>query len=542
MVKKLLPFFFILFILASCGGRYRALMDMAEAQMTSAPDSSLALLERIGEKDLHTRGLQARYFLLRTMARDKCYMDMAGDTCIRVSYEWYQHHGGKRYHMLASYYAGVVQQAAGNSLEATLAFREAEPLAEALSDYRQLSLIEQHLSAVFAGNYDHVRALEYAEKSLKAAEASGDSLMADYCRLDYATQLLSQLRFGEAGPLFQQILSSNAPDTPIYSLAAKALGEVYFFKRESDYILAKQRYLEVEKAGIIPLNGHEYGILAVISESEGDSRKANYYMSLSENFLESALDSVIYYNDYRNLYDVREDWKNAHYAKTESAKIQNRVVTELLGSSLSHSMENYYQKEKEMVQIQSRSQRYLFSLIGIIILVLGIAAFYIVWKRNRIIVEEMATIQDMSSEMVNTLITDKIKELQRLSESYFSWEDMSVRNREKKQGMQTRDEIISAFRGQLSELRNDHSFISALESSLNLNQDGLMNDARRLLPNEKELDFSILTLLFSGFSIKSISFLLRMSEASLRMRKTRYKQQFEKMPPSNRERFIIKLS
>ena len=61
------------------------------------------------------------------------------------------------------------------------------------------------------------------------------------------------------------------------------------------------------------------------------------------------------------------------------------------------------------------------------------------------------------------------------------------------------------------------------------------------MSSEKELDFSILTLLFSGFSIKSISYLLRMSEASLRMRKTRFKQQFELMTEPERSLFMEKL-
>lgn len=93
----------------------------------------------------------------------------------------------------------------------------------------------------------------------------------------------------------------------------------------------------------------------------------------------------------------------------------------------------------------------------------------------------------------------------------------------------------------MSELRNDHSVIETLEQSLNLTDNGIMEKARHYLKKEKELDFSILTLLFSGFSIKSISFLLRMSESSLRMRKTRFKQQFETMSEPLRSLFLDKM-
>ena len=167
----------------------------------------------------------------------------------------------------------------------------------------------------------------------------------------------------------------------------------------------------------------------------------------------------------------------------------------------------------------------------------------------------MAAIQEVSDDLnrlrtgnsetaiiVNQLITDKIKSLHQLSESYFSWDDIAIKKLEAKKGTLFKDEIIASFRMQLNELRSDHTFIASLEQSLNLTDDGIMEKARQCLKNEKELDYSILTLLFSGFSIKSISYLLRMSEASLRMRKTRFKQQFESMTEPLRSYFLSRLA
>jgi len=152
-------------------------MDSAEAQMMQAPDSALALMKGIVAEELPTRGQRARHALLLTMAKDKCYQDISGDTTIRMSYEWYQHHGSKRYKMLSSYYLGLVEQKRGNSIEALLAFKTAEPIADDLEDYRQLSLIEYHLSELFDRNYDNVRALDYSQKALSYAKEACDSVM-----------------------------------------------------------------------------------------------------------------------------------------------------------------------------------------------------------------------------------------------------------------------------------------------------------------------------------------------------------------------------
>ena len=212
-----------------------------------------------------------------------------------------------------------------------------------------------------------------------------------------------------------------------------------------------------------------------------------------------------------------------------------------MGHSLTHAMENYYEDEWKLEKAKSQVRLSLSILIGVLFLILASVASFSVIRRRQVLLEDMARTQDLSNDMMNTFVADKIKSLQALSESYFAWEDTSVKKREERIGKQTRDEIITTFRGQLSDLRNDKTFISALEQSLNLTENGIMDRLRKCLLSEKELDFSILTLLFSGFSIKSISFLLRMSEASLRMRKSRYKKLFEEFTEPDRSRFLEKM-
>lgn len=324
-------------------------------------------------------------------------------------------------------------------------------------------------------------------------------------------------------------------------MASKKMAQVYIFGKNSDYAKAKQCLKEAEKRKPSSFNCSDYGLLAVISEAENDPVQADSYLRIAESMLRSSADSAIFYNDSRNVYDLRGDWKRAHGANTESSKILYRIFIETLRQSVTHAIENHYESEWKIERERSSSRLYLLILIGTLLLAVCISVVALLRKRNQRIMEDMARVQDVSSDMVDTLIVDKIKSLQRLSESYFSWDENAIVKREHKEGKQSKDEIISSFRTQLSELRNDHSFVTALEQSLNLSDNGIMARARQLLSSEKELDFSILTLLFSGFSIKSISYLLRMSEASLRMRKTRFKQQFELMPEPERSLFMEKL-
>lgn len=534
-IVALLPLF-------SCGREYKEVMDSAEAQMMQAPDSALALMQSIVAKDLPTRGLRARHALLLTMAKNKCYQDISSDTTIRMSYEWYQRHGSKRYKMLSSYYLGFVEQKRGNSIEAALAFREAEPLAEELKDYRQLSLVDQHLSAIFATNYDHVRALEYAEKSLEAAKKAGEELMADYCKYDVAVQLLAKFRYEDAELIIDELLlKKNNLSNGFYRTIASLKARILLFKKPTDYLGAKTIFDNLLSTKNSSFTSNDYGRIALIEEMCGNSERADYYLNESFHLVSTKIDSLGYFNDCYNVFDQRGDKDRALASLSKRADLQDEIVIDLLGQSETHALESHYKNKWELELAQSRARMYLFGLIGFVILVIISIVVYFFLKRNRAVLEDMARAQDLSNDLMNTLVSDKIKSLQALSESYFSWEDASVRKREKRNGKQTRDEIITTFRTQLNNLRNDKSFISTLEKSLNLTEDGLMKKVRECLPEGKELDFSILTLLFSGFSIKSISFLLRMSEASLRMRKTRYKQAFEAMDSPEREVFLSKL-
>ena len=93
-MKRLILLCLLAFPLVSCV-RERALtreMDRVEACIHEKPDSALALIRKLDGRSFPTKGLRARHALLLTMAQDKCYIDVADDTTIRVAYDYYLHH------------------------------------------------------------------------------------------------------------------------------------------------------------------------------------------------------------------------------------------------------------------------------------------------------------------------------------------------------------------------------------------------------------------------------------------------------------------
>lgn len=406
-------------------------------------------------------------------------------------------------------------------------------------------------------NYDYVRSLEYAQKALESAQMAGEKLMADYCRLDVAKQFLSKGDYRQAEDNLREVISSGSNSRDLLSQTYLTLARTLIYKPDPDMESARDYLLKIPETtnpASLEKNMMYMTKLAAVLEHEGNSSLSDEYMNRSSSLLNSPIDSVIYLDSRRRILASRGNWKEAYHTLSLAFSTEDRIVTGLLSRSVTHSMENYFSDKLEIDHARSTARLYMMGMIESTLLIIIIVLVLAVRKKNRMLLDDLAKIEEVgedlrqlrlknasSFKLFESFISDKVKSLQQLSDSYYSWDDAVIKKREKTEGKLMKEEIIDAFRKQLEELRSDHSFISALEQSLDLSNDGLMEKARKALKKGKELDYSVLVLLFSGFSIKSISFLLRMSEASLRMRKTRLKQYFSSMPEPERSLFLERL-
>jgi len=530
------------------------MMDQAESLLSEAPDSALAILSAIPNRALSTRSICARHALLTAMAEDKCYVTETEDSTIRVAYDWYKHHGSKLPHLQAAYYYGIVQENIGKDAQAVLLFLEAKTLAEILKEYRWLSLCNQHLRVVYSNNYDRLKAMEHAQRSLEAAMWAEDALMIDYCLLDVADEYLAQGKLDTAEVLYKRIISEGGERVGIVSYASRSLANLYLFQPEPDYDKAQALYHSILTKGDIELTCQDYGHLGLLAECQGNPSLSDYYCTMAEQVMFSPIDSVTYYTIRTNLYDLRGEYKLSNESYGKAMAIQNRVVYTQLEQSITHSLEQYYQEEAELEKQKNRTQFLLFFMFGL--LLMGA----ILWLIGRLrktrldILEKMAQIKDFNSDLVllqskesesrlllDYYTKDKIHSLNTLASAYFSWDSQSVRQKEKNTGSRTKDEMREEFQKQLESFRQDASFYASLEKSLNVTYNGIMLRAREEIKNERNIDIDLLILFFFGFSAKSICFLKNMTESSVWMRKTRIKKFFASLPDNRGAEFVQRL-
>ena len=540
-----------------CDHRSTIIMDRAEALMTEHPDSSLHLLEQIQSEQLRTARTKARYALLQTMALDKNYIDVADDSLSRAAYEYYQNHGNKAARMKSTYYLGVIEENGENLIDAAIHFKEAETLAEQLQDNHFLGLACQHLSGIFARNYDHNEALKYAQRAEIAFFKGQEMISAWYSGIDVAKQYRLLGKITQADTILDSLQSLNSPSKEQLCYFYSQKGELFFQTKQFD---KAHEYFNLAISDDYSLPKAFLGDLAVTEEMIGNHAVADSLLDVLCTKTLSQIDSITLLNTRHNISFLRGDYKNAYDNMITATKLQDQAVISLLSQSVTHSFQSYYEDKFQLAKEKANTRLFIIMLIVSLLVSLTIVAVHLIRKKNKQLMRDMSIIDDIKTDLItlqdhnkglstviHSLMQDKINVMQQLSDTYFQWSDDGVANREKKEGKILKEEAISQFRHQIQQLRADTHFIADIEKALDDSNNGIME---RLRSNNttlgdhalKEMDYNLLTLLFAGFPIKSISFLMNMTESSVRTRKTRYKQWFQKRDDADSKMFAQWLS
>ncbi len=543
------------FCLLSCSwSETRRLFSTSERIMTERPDSALNILLDVNPDDLHTRRQRAKHALLLSMALDKNYIDIADDSIISIAYNYFQHHPTKREKMLSSYYSGIVKQNAGNHISAVIDFEQALTLAIGLKDDHNSGMACKHLSTIYDYSYNHQKALDYSRMAVDYFEACGELLSADYAKANVAQQLSRILKWEDSIRTIDEVLSRTT-FKPLIREALAIKTDALLWGRE-DYAGA------LSCLELIPIGKQQsdtlvyYGYKGLLSEALGNTKDSDKYFSLAERYMKTPTDSLTLLDQRSYSYQMRHDYVNAYSDLRNVSNILNKQVTEVLGQSVTGALEQWYRESYKNQKERTRLNNIIYSVLGVLLLMIILALGLLARKLHLDRVQDMADIDSLGNDLqalreknanfrktADSIIIDKVQFLQQLSESYFSWTDEEVKKREKHYGIQTKDELISVFRQQLGEIRSEKRLIISLEEAVNSSNDNLIQRLRTEYRNKlKEEDFSTLTLLYSGLSVKSIAFYLKITEPALRTRKTRYKHLFEENPTPSSEEFIQRLS
>ena len=544
----------LIVVVQSCFNDIDRSILLSNQLMSERPDSSLVILSAVDHDKLTGEARKARHALLLSMALDKNYIDIINDSTANVAYNYYKRHGDKKDKMLSAYYLGVVHQNAGNYIDAAIEFDQALSLAKQLGDNHYCGLACRHLCTIHSYNYNNKLSLDYAQRTVDYFDACGETLSADYGRINLAGSLIREYRYEDALEIIEDVIDRNDYE-PLLGLAYWLKIEALLYGKH-DYDAAKEtlNHAKISRKPSVAL--YQYSLEAFLSEASGDAKEADKYILLAEKLLRSPNDTLTLYDQCARIYRMRGDYQKAYESFTKAMDIQNRQVNRLLEQSVTHAMEEHFRQSLKDEEERSYMKTITLILCGIVAFIIVAVLVLVIRKQRLARMQDLADIEALNQDIQflrsrskqfrkvsDALLTDRVQFLQQLSDSYFECLETEDVKREKQKGYETKEEIIAKFRHKLVELRSDRHLFSSLEEAVNASMDNIIVTARTVCDDRlKEEDYKILTLLFSGLSVKSIAFLVRTTEPALRTRKSRYKQLFSTLDEPESSQLINALT
>ncbi len=540
------------FCLLSCSwSETRRLLSTSERIMTERPDSALNILLDVNSDDLHTRKQRAKHALLLSMALDKNYIDIADDSIISIAYNYFQHHPTKREKMLSSYYSGIVKQNAGNHISAVIDFEQAEKYAIETGDLFYQGLSSWRKGDLFTATNNNTQSIEYYKLAVNCFSEVDAPRYYQYAKLALAQCLANAKLFNEADSVIQSFLvpqCDNHLSGKLQLLQAQIMLEQ---NAPATEILKLYEDVSLDTYEML-----DYSLHGLAYERNGQRDSADNWITMAYKQAIDWADSATIDVQSSLIAYSRKEYEKAYHLLDNVIQAQDSITRILLQQSVTGALEQWYRESYNNQKERTMLNNIIYSVLGVLLLMIILALGLLARKLHLDRVQDMADIDSLSNDLqalreknanfrktADSVIIDKVQFLQQLSESYFSWTDEEVKKREKRYGIQTKDELISVFRQQLGEIRSEKRLIISLEEAVNSSNDNLIQRLRTEYRNKlKEEDFSTLTLLYSGLSVKSIAFYLRITEPALRTRKTRYKHLFEENPTPSSEEFIQRLS
>lgn len=150
--------------------------DRVEALMDPHPDSALALLDTLHAEPQHyTAKDRARYYLLLTEAKDKCFLTHTTDTLIRFSAEYYEQHNDRHHYAKALYLQGRIYEDWRENEQSAACWVKALDYGKDSEDHYLLYRIAYRLATLYAYQDIADRAMDLYKETLRYAVKTQDS-------------------------------------------------------------------------------------------------------------------------------------------------------------------------------------------------------------------------------------------------------------------------------------------------------------------------------------------------------------------------------
>jgi len=531
---------FIRFILLSllclsmfCCSRTSVELKVAEQLMSTSPDSSLHILQKLRLNLFTTRSDKALYALLKSQALDKHDIKVESDSLISIATKYFDDkdpvHAG-----YAWFYMARCASYRGDAKAQADALLKAQEFAEKANDYKLQGLVYGDKGNMYNVQGQYQNSIYF----FKCAYNRFTEIK------DYRNCILSSINIGynylytsHSEKAIQYYLRAEKDfvhykDTLILSTVYRCIGGAYY--QNEDYVQALAYYQKVPLTQQPFYDSNKWFLIANTYFKAGNIDSTRFYLNKITKLQEMAPD---YFRLWQTLYENEGNTTKALYFSKRVTVVTDSLYKRKLNVSFAGLEKKYkYQglqlSNKELI-IENK-QKGIQLLISLFILSLGVVGF-LFW-RNRVNTHKLK-IQEQLLEHEKNLVK-KEKEIIDLLEKQLKIQNVLLSNVDQYRKNSFKRPLSSdAKQFGISPILN-HTFHEELIASVDIQYNDISKRLIKCYPNLSERDILVCCLLLADFDTGMISSILDIKNDSIRIHRVRLRKKLGLQNSDNLTNFL----
>lgn len=527
------------------------ILDTAERQLAEHPDSALATMRSIRRFEVLKPQVRARYGVLYSAVLDKNYIDIASDSLIRFSADYYDLYGTPEQRMRAYYYLGRTQENAGLILPATLSFLDAAQYSDRVDDNYLKGLLYSSLGTVYASYYKGEKSLQYYKQSYNYYKAAGLLQHQAFLLYKKATIYNYLQQFDKSIDALHCAL--KLADSIDYTLLKKwaklELCTTYCYT--GDYNNA-HKYLKQCESRYPFEEIYTYsticGVAANCYAYKGDKLKSEEFLKRGFALAKNKQDSIfIGYSRSRSLL-INKQTTIGYKAYLDALHKELQLTKIFVNNNPIDNLERHYLEQKN-AKIQEKAQKVKHTYVILLSLLIVVAVAIIVrthirTKRNiatkdREISEYLAAIADLKNNiadqsqssfaLLNEVMNDKFELVNNLCNTYYESED----------SQRQKDIIFKKVKGIIAEIRDGGEYFSTIEDNTNRCRNNILLRLKADFPNLSSDEYRLACYLCAGFSTQAICLFFGCTNEALYRRSYRLREKIKHTNSPSKDDYLL---
>ncbi len=547
MKKLFSTLIFCVLVLSSC--QTRSEVSQIWTYIQERPDSALAVLNGMDASAFHGRTL-AEYRLLKAMALDKNYVNVASDSLAMPAYQFFRKHGPRKKEMMSLYYLALSHYYASEISEAILLLDDVTRIAGEQGDYYYMGLGYIARSYAFLGTYCVSEAVKSAELGVAAFKTIKNSFQVQRAMLQLADSYHASKEFEKALSVYQGLIHTCQNDT--FTMRRALIHGAYSLYRDNpNQADSAMRYYERALNDYrAPMSSVEAAHFGEVATMTGDTQ-------LAHRIVEQLKASNQYpaqraYLEYKLYAKENKPW-DALIATEEYLTLQDTIIRVSLEQSLIKTQRDYQEQKK----LSAEQSLLLTRLIGItsflcLLLILLMIVMYFARKRREAAEEKEELINSLGETIILLQETEKInseleEDLQKAQKRYiaaykkqFSKISSIIANYYSSSGEKNgRDIVYKQVMEIAATIGNDQTRMSVLEREVNAALDNAMKWYREEFPGKNPTHYNMVCLFMAGFTTPMLEIMTGVPKNTLYSKKSRILEEIRNSDVEHKDSLLM---